>query len=205
MSTLHNYLDMKITLASPKFWLALGASLIFGLGASTRAAETLSFVITSPQPGQTISGTSVKVEVATNNFSLVDYKTRPKIIPGQGHVHLWMDQENPTKTSAIKIVGNTYLFDNLRPGKHTLTAELVNNDHSSLTPPVISTIQFTTIASPTPTPIVNSSSVFMMSTLSFILLVIALYFVNLQIKTRPSSGKRTQKSVRKTSRKTKEK
>lgn len=35
-----------------------------------------------------------------------------------------------------------YTFTNLPPGDHQLMVELVNNDHSSLTPPVVAMVRF---------------------------------------------------------------
>ncbi|MEB3100595.1 hypothetical protein [Ferviditalea candida] len=39
-------------------------------------------------------------------------------------------------------------FDHLQPGKHTLTVQLVGNNHKPLTPDVKKTITFTTAAVP---------------------------------------------------------
>ena len=90
----------------------------------------------SPTPGQIISGSKVPVKIAVTNLSLVDYRTHPRLVSGQGHVHLWLDQTDLSKISAVKAVSDTYTFDNVKPGNHTLVAELVRNDHSSFTPPL---------------------------------------------------------------------
>lgn len=159
------------------------------------AVLTASLSFISPTPGQIIVGDKVTVKLAINNFSLVDYHTHPKATPGQGHIHLWLDQSNPTKVSAIKTNSDTYTFENVKSGSHTLVAELVNNDHSSLSPQVITTVRFSTVPQTT----VGNSSLLTISLLAFALLVIALYFVSqqVQVTTVSRSGKPAPKSKRK--------
>jgi hypothetical protein len=180
---------------SLQFWLGLGAALIFGWGAVHAQSPTLT--ITSPTSTENVVGTSVVAKLSLTDFTLVDYQTHSRNLASQGHIHLWLDQEAPTKASAVKIVEDSYTFENVRPGNHHLVAELVNNDHSSLTPPVVTEVDFATIPMPTPTPNLLTSPVFTTSVLAFLLLVVALYFINTQVKTTQHSGKPKQKSGRK--------
>ena len=153
-------------------------------------APALSFV--SPTANQTLIGASVTVKVAVTNFALVDYKTHPKLVPGQGHIHLWLDQAKPTKASAIKATAPTYTFENVKPGAHTLVAELVANDHSSLIPPVTTTIKFTTASTSSS----SQLSLLLPITIAFLSLALALYFIS---TVKPKTGKSAPKSRSKTS------
>ncbi len=156
-----------------------------------------SLAVTSPTKNQNIVSDKVTVNLSVPNFKLTDYKTYVKPTYGQGHIHLWLDQATPAKASAIKIATPTYTFENVKPGNHVLVAELVANDHSSLNPKVITTVNFKT-SLPTPKP--NSSYIVTMSIFSFLLIVLALYFISAP-KTYKSPKKSSPKSPRKSSRK----
>jgi len=163
--------------------LLIAAALALGV-------PSLSFV--SPTPNQIIAGPKVVVKIAVANFALVDYKTHPKLVPGQGHLHLWLDQTKPTKASAVKAVSPTYTFQNVKPGSHALIAELVANDHTSLVPPVTAAVKFTTSATPSS----NQLSLLIPIVIAFLSLTLALYFVS---TTKPKTGKPARKSRTKTS------
>lgn len=184
-----------------KFWLAILATLIFGLGVSVKAAGLPSLSITSPLEQQQLSGTSFSATFAVTNFSLVDYKLHPKTVRGQGHIHLWLDQAINDPMSAIKIFDSSYTFDNVKPGMHTLVAELVNNDHSQLVPPVRTTVTFTTSDSVTSSTSTNVfTSPFMIASMAFLFVIVTLYFVSNQAKVRSRSGTSPKKSSPKSSR-----
>ncbi len=151
---------------------------------------SLSFI--SPAPNQTTTGNKVTVKVAVVNFALVDYKTHPRLVPGQGHLHFWLDQANPSKTSAVKVVSPSYAFENVKPGKHTLVAELVANDHSSLVPAATTSVSFITTASPSSA----QTSLLFPIIMAFLSLSLALYFIS---TTKPKIGKSPRKSRSKTS------
>ena len=147
----------------------------------------------SPNPNQTISGSKVATSIAVTNFAIVDYKTHPRLVPGQGHLHLWMDQKDLTKTSAVKATSDTYTFENVKPGTHTLVAELVANNHSSLVPAATPSVTFTTTSPSTPT---AQLSPLILSITAFLSLVLALYFVS---TVKPKSGTSPRKSSKKSS------
>jgi hypothetical protein len=189
---------MKTALFSAKFWLALLASLVFGLGVTVKAAGNPNLTISSPTSKQQVIGNSVTVKLAVSNFNLTDYKTHSRAVTGQGHVHLWLDQTNPTPASAVKVFTDSYTFENVKPGSHVLIAELVNNNHTSLVPPVTNKIEFTTsLVSPSQKLIMTP---FMVCVFAFLFLAVVLYFVTTQtVKFGPKSGKSHQKSSSKSS------
>ena len=128
-----------------KYWLPILASLIYAFTVASRAfAATPTISIVSPSPHQIIAGSTVQVVVSVPNINLVDYRAYPKVNPAQGHLHLWLDQTDYSKASAIKATSPSYTFENIRPGPHTLVAELVKNDHSSYSPSVRTQVNFTT-------------------------------------------------------------
>lgn len=102
--------------------------------------------IITPIEGQKLESDKVTVAWELVNFTLTDYATNPTPKAGQGHLHLWLDQANPTATNAVKAVsGNTYTFENVSSGPHTLIVELQNNDHTPFKPPIRQTINFETL------------------------------------------------------------
>lgn len=160
-------------------------------------SPSLSFV--APTVNQALVGTKVAIKVAVTNFAIVDYRTHPKLVSGQGHVHLWLDQTDLSKISAVKAVSDAYTFENVKPGSHTLVAELVRNDHSSLTPPATTTISFQTKASTSLVPY----SLLSTSLIAFFILVITLYFLTQNrpvLKTKRPAGKSPRKSSKTASR-----
>ncbi len=174
---------MKPVLTSAKFWLTLAAAAAFTIGAIRASAAFPAVKIISPVASQVITGSQVTVNLSVQSFQL-----------GQGHIHLWLDQTSPTPASAIKTTSKMYTFDHVKPGSHLLRVELVNNDHSSLSPPATATVSFTTHA---PTSAARQSSVFMLSIVAFLLVVAALLLVSRQVKTIPRSGKSAQKLAHK--------
>lgn len=156
---------------------------------SLLTAAITSISIVSPQSNQVITGDQVTLRVAVPEFRLVDFRSYPRSAAGQGHLHIWIDQKDFTKASAIKTASNIYTLPNLKPGKHAVTVELVNNDHSSLNPRVISTTAFSTVSPKSNT----QSSPVILLLLTLVLLFIALFFL---VKQKPLT-----KSKKKTSKK----
>lgn len=101
--------------------------------------------IISPTENQQIFGAKVIVSFIVNNFIFVDFTKRPKNSPGEGHLHLFLDNENTSSESARQFVKATQItLENLPAGSHKLTLELVKNNHSSYKPRVIESVNFTT-------------------------------------------------------------
>jgi plastocyanin len=92
--------------------------------------------------------------------------------PREGHLHYFLDADAPTIPGQPAVsapgtyaatVADSYIWQSVAPGAHTLSVELVNNDHTPLDPPVVlkitvnvtggtpaSTTTSTTATSPTP-------------------------------------------------------
>src|SRR3989344_8395592 len=128
------------------------SSLIFTTTALAQSTSQSTLKIITPQENQTIYGDKIPVLFAVENFEIVDYQTNPTAKSGQGHIHLWLDDPNPTAQSAQKIIEDTQTLANVAYGQHTIRTELVANNHSSLKPPVITTVKFKNapISSPAP-------------------------------------------------------
>jgi hypothetical protein len=142
---------------------------------SALIAIASALTIVTPKASEVVNTDQVTLRVAAPNFQFVDFKTHPWKAYRQGHMHIWLDDKNPKASTAIKSTSNVYTLTNLKPGPHTLTVELVNNDHSSLSPKVVATTTFTSSVS---TSVKDQRSAIMISILAFVLLIIALYFVN---------------------------
>lgn len=89
--------------------------------------------ITSPKDSELIKSSRVVIELETENFNIMPVGVRIKN-DGVGHFHVWLDSEK--KITSDKII----TFENITSGKHAIVAELVNVDHSSLSPKITKTI-----------------------------------------------------------------
>ena len=131
--------------------------------------------VVTPSEGQTIYGNKVPILFSVENFQLVDYQTNKLLQAGQGHIHLWLDDSNPTPESAVKLTSDEFTFSDVAYGNHTLRTELVNNNHTSLNPPVVMTVSFTNEAVGSPSPVTTSG--FDQNTALVILVVVALVII----------------------------
>jgi hypothetical protein len=142
-------------------WTIL-ATLVLGFATPIGAAQpTLS--VTSPTESATIQGNDLTVVFETSTINIVpstvsvaDMGKRPEANRAdQGHLHLALD----ALPLVIWYQPAAYTFKNVPSGEHLLKVELVNNDHSSLTPPVIQQVRFRTIADqPVPTSMPNTGA-----------------------------------------------
>jgi LPXTG-motif cell wall-anchored protein len=122
-------------------------AIAFAIAAPATAATPM-LTVAAPTNGAVIAGSNVTVEFTANGFTitpstvgLADYGKRPDLNrPNEGHLHLTLD----LGPLVVWDQNQPYTFTNVPPGPHQLTVELANNDHSSLTPPVVQRIQFTT-------------------------------------------------------------
>ncbi len=112
------------------------------------ATSVPAVAITSPTGGASVIGTSVTVNAQVTNFNIMDKQGQP-IVAGEGHLHFYLDVDAPTTpgvpavpTSGVwaHVSGTTYTFTNVAPGTHTISVQLVNNDHTPLIPLVIAKI-----------------------------------------------------------------
>jgi plastocyanin len=103
--------------------------------------------ITQPGGGNIFGIGKVTVTVQVSNFSLVNQLGKANVA-GQGHIHYFMDVDAPTAAGkpAVTAAGTfgvtpetSYTWTNVGGGSHKFSAELVNNDHTPLSPPVVDT------------------------------------------------------------------
>jgi len=117
-------------------------------GASRAAGPSLTVV--GPTDGEVIQASAVTVQ-----FTVSDFKIVPSTVPvseagkqpeanrpGEGHLHFVLDLQ----PLVVWEHADAYTFKDLPPGQHQLMVELANNDHASLSPPVMKQIRFETTA-----------------------------------------------------------
>jgi plastocyanin len=115
------------------------------------AAGSPQITITSPKEGAILPAGNITVSVQVMNFSLVN-KLGQTSVAGEGHIHYFRDVTVPTAPGKLAItapgtyvptINIGYTWMNVSPGKHNLSVELVNNDHTPLSPPVFSMVNVT--------------------------------------------------------------
>ncbi len=88
---------------------------------------------------------NIMVSIEPANFNVVN-KQGQAAAAGEGHIHYFLDSipptfpfqvSVPTAGSWVHVETTSYTWMNVLPGFHLLVAELVNNDHTSLNPPVV--------------------------------------------------------------------
>jgi hypothetical protein len=130
--------------------IVIVAGLLFG-SVGMGSAQSPSLEISGPAEGSTVEGTDVTVTFQVSGISIVPSPVpleqagqQPEANrPGEGHLHLMLDLGSLVVWSET----TPYTFTNIPPGEHQLMVEIVNNDHSSLTPPVVRQVRFRTSAS----------------------------------------------------------
>ena len=101
----------------------------------------IGLMIVSPKEGESLQEPDVNAKVRVTGVNLVeaDGVNDPK----EGHLHYTFDGElKMTAETTVSYVG-------IAPGEHTLTVELVQNDHSPRRPVVKRTIKFSLAGAPT--------------------------------------------------------
>jgi hypothetical protein len=118
------------------------------MGVSAPAAAAPSISITSPANNANIEAGVIPVTVSVSNFNVVDKQGQTNA-PGEGHVHFYLDVAAPTTPDQVAVPvggtwahvsGTSYTFKNVDPGTHTVSAQLVNNDHTPVIPLAVDTI-----------------------------------------------------------------
>jgi hypothetical protein len=106
-------------------------------------------IITRPAQGSTVEAGNVTVSVDVKKFNVVD-KIGQAAEDGEGHVHFYIDvgeiptvagepattEEGTYHAQATK----EFTWEDVEPGAHTFAVQLVNNDHTPLSPPVIAQV-----------------------------------------------------------------
>jgi hypothetical protein len=129
-------------------WLAILAALLaVVLSADARVgAAAPSLTVQAPTNGAVIRGDSVTVafqvadtRLVASSVPLNEAGKRPEANrPGEGHLHLMLD----LSPVVVWERAEPYTYTNVPAGAHRLMVEVVNNDHSPLSPPVTQVIQF---------------------------------------------------------------
>ena len=128
-----------------------------------------SLTITSPTDGASLTAGSITVTAQVGNFTVVDKQGQPSVA-GEGHLHFYLDVPAPTTPGQpavppsgvwAHVSGTTYTFTNVPAGTHTITVQLVNNDHTPLIPLVTAQITVTVTApAVNPPPVQNPPPVY---------------------------------------------
>jgi len=114
---------------------------------SLQSTNKPSLRILGPTKDAILYTDKVKVGVAVFNHALTDFRTHMEPHEGQGHVHIWLDTDASDPKVAYKMInGEPAVFEHVKPGKHTLTVQLVGNNHQPIKPEVKQVITFTTKA-----------------------------------------------------------
>ena len=121
---------------------------------TTTPTTTNTPTVTITSPGNTVFQIGdVPVSVTVTGFNVVDKQGQPNVA-GEGHLHFYLDLAAPTTPGQpaiplsgawAHVSGTNYTFHNVTGGQHTISAELVNNDHTPLVPPVVATVNFQVI------------------------------------------------------------
>ncbi len=123
--------------------------------ATPPAAATPQLTFKSPVAGAQLPSGNVYVTVAL----VSDIALKPPSstnVPRQGHLHYYKDVADiPTTPGkpAVSAPGTyvadtrlTVIWENVTPGTHTFGVQLVNNDHTPLSPPVTAKVTVTVTA-----------------------------------------------------------
>ncbi|MDO8635699.1 MAG: hypothetical protein Q7R34_05560, partial [Dehalococcoidia bacterium] len=126
-------------------------------------APVLAPAIQMTSPSGSVQAGDITVSVQVSDFSIVN-KLGQANVADEGHIHYFLDVDaattpgKPAVTAAgtyAATVSTSYTWKNVAAGTHTFSAELINNDHTPLVPPIVATMTITVLAAPsvsTPTP-----------------------------------------------------
>ncbi len=81
---------------------------------------------------ETIKSSKIIIELKAENFALVPIGSPVK--DDEGHFHVWLDSDKKLGPQT------TFTFENITSGKHSIVAELVKSDHSSLNPKITKSV-----------------------------------------------------------------
>jgi hypothetical protein len=124
--------------------------------ASGIPAGDAKIAISSPREGDTISGNKVEIVTEVTGFDLVD-KIGKKAERGEGHIVYYVGSgyQIPVDPSRPGTIGGngvftaytshktSYTWENLAPGRQTLSVQLVNNDNKPLAPSISAQVTVT--------------------------------------------------------------
>ncbi len=137
--------------------LPVGIASPFPVLMAFKLGATAPNVTMLPLNGESLEAGDITVSAMALNFNLVD-KLSQASVAGEGHLHYFMDVDAPTTPNQVAVpatgayiatANTSYTFQNVAPGTHTFSVELVNNDHTPLTPPVVAKVTVN-VTAPTP-------------------------------------------------------
>lgn len=102
----------------------------------TRPSSPATIRIVQPEPGETIEGGRVDIEVELSGATLVEEATT-QIQPDEGHIHLALDGET------IDLLAGLEETIQVGPGTHLLEVEFAAGDHGPFDPRVVQSVTFT--------------------------------------------------------------
>jgi len=105
-------------------------------GSSSAPVKPPTLVSVTPASGAAVPAGTLDVTVETTDLKFTMASNTN--VAGEGHVHFTLD-DRPFEMS----IEPTFQFEDVDPGKHTLEAELVQNNTESFDPPVKQVIEFT--------------------------------------------------------------
>lgn len=111
-------------------------------GEINEAVKAPELKILAPKDSELIKNSKIAVELQADNFKIVPIGEPVK--KGEGHFHVWLDSDKRVTAESIVV------FENIMSGKHTIVAELVKSDHSSLSPKIAKTITINVESNYTP-------------------------------------------------------
>lgn len=107
--------------------------------------------IVEPEEGAILAPSDVSVSVEVQDFDLVAKYGQPSA-PGEGHINYFMDVWPPTEAGKLAVTApgtyiatanKSFIWKKVSVGAHSFSVELVNNDHTSLKPPVVNSVNVT--------------------------------------------------------------
>jgi hypothetical protein len=125
--------------------ILLFAVLLSSCATAAEIAPKINFIL---PPGNIYGIGDIPVSVSVANFTIVDKQGQPAAA-GEGHLHYYLDVPAPTDQGKPAVAASgtwtttaatTYTWHNVGSGTHTISVELVNNDHPPLNPPVVATM-----------------------------------------------------------------
>ncbi len=155
----------KAPAAVNAFPAIVGDTMVWPIAGSGGPPSVIGFKLGSTKPAvKLVSPTDVAklpsgeltVTAQVSNFNVVDKHGQTKVA-GEGHLHFYMDVDAPTTQGQpaipasgtwVHVADTVYTFKNVAAGTHTVSVELVNNDHTPLNPPVVQKITVTLDAKP---------------------------------------------------------
>lgn len=108
--------------------------------APVRPSTDARVTILSPKPQQVLRGdpATVRVRLRLAGARIVS-ETSTHLVPGRGHIHLYLDWALLTMTYATSTTIYAY------PASHRLEAQFVALDHGPFSPPVTASVRFVVI------------------------------------------------------------